>query len=364
MGWNGLSVLLTTPLSAKSGYGKDGIQIIEALTNAGADVHVRPLQVTVPLPPPVAALFAKPRLPRYDVMLHHTDPRQLESVSAMQQAADLVVAWTMWEFTGFGGEPFESALRNHLAAYDTVVAYDDTSVGALRDYYDKSLTKLQGGYRAQDWKPLDRDWHGTFRFGMLGALNQRKNPFAAIEAFRLLKERHGDEFDAELWLKTNHRALHPDIEKWTPGVRIFYDTWPQRKVEEFYGSLHCYLAPSWGEGKNLPALESLATGCTAIVSECGGHREWFDPAMGWMLTQSTWQEHDSVRRPGQASLRVDVEELADTMWAVYSDRAEARKRGEYASRALPVQCDWPKVIDRLYLKLVEVHSPDRPGIRR
>jgi glycosyltransferase involved in cell wall biosynthesis len=351
--FDGKRVMLLSSIGSSTGYGNDGINLAMELIERGADLHVNPGEVGIPIPAPVAQLFTKQRPVDFDVVIQHSDPGQLAMPPLLARITKTSVAWSMWEFTGFGGEKFEEHMKIRMENFQHVLAYDDTSKAALQPYWAGEIGTLQGGYRADNWKvrPEDtqRDWDGTFKFLMLGALGLRKNPFAAIEAFGQLKAEHGKDFDAQLHIKNNLGNLHPAIQQAYPGVRIHTDVWSHKQMREFYLSGHCLVAPSWGEGKNLPALEAQTMGIPALVSDCGGHRQWnFQPEL---LVPGTMAEHDPIRKPGQESVRVDVAALRDKMWSLYSDRAHTRELGSQAAATIPAMCDWGRVVDRLETRL-------------
>jgi glycosyltransferase involved in cell wall biosynthesis len=352
-------VLLKTALTPFTGYGMDGLGLAVALGNAGFDVTLSPTVVEPPLPAPVAALLTRPIEPMYDLVLNHADPASLGLSDGERRAGHKTMAWSMWEFRKmpdhfnepFGPPDYFRNLKERLATYDVLGIYDEISREALLPYVTPDTTeviKLQGGYWSDPWlaDPRDRDWSGTFRFCMHGALHDRKNPFAAIEAFNKLKADYGDDFDAELHLKTNVRVLHPAMEDAYPGIKIHYVTWSEKQLKEFYLACHCLLAPSWGEGKNLPALQAQTTGMPVIATDVGGHAEWLSKDWAYPLNFE-WGEH----APGIKSARADVNHLADLMWHVYNHRDEARLKGEKASHIIPSMLDWAKVIDRLKAQL-------------
>lgn len=354
MSFRDQSLLLRTSLGLDTGYGRDGLYLAKLLAEQGADLHVEPTYVGIPLPPIVASLFVKHRPNHFDLSIEHTDPGALFQPARLTNVTNRSIAWTMWEFTSFEGELFEGELKDRLQWYDDVFVYDATSKQAM-DPYHPNVRILQGGYVSDEWRPntgddglggdAQRNWDGTFRFAMVGQLHQRKNPFAAIKAFNILKARHGASFDAELHLKTTMASLHPAMEQTYPGVKIWHVGWSHPQMRRFYQNTHCYLSPSWGEGKNLPALEAQTMGVPAIVSKVGGHLQWGDSSWNY------WCEGEMVPRSPQMltkmHMEVDVEDLADKMWHVYTHREEARAKGELASRTIPAQCDWEPVVGRL-----------------
>lgn len=344
-------VFLKGPLSPWSGYGRDGIGLASSLTRAGYDVTVFPTAVDTPLPPEVAYLFTKPIEPPYDILIHHADPEALNLSQAQQQVAPIRIGWTMWEYLSFG-EVRSNLIRPNLAGYTHFLGYDDPTCHSLSLLLPegREAEKLIGGYEPDLWRAdtSQRDWSGTFRFSMVGMLGPRKNPWAAIDAFNLLKERHGDKFDAELHLKTLSPGLHPKMEEAYPGLKIHYITWPQPMLKEFYLKTHAYVACSWGEGKNLPAIESATTGVAVLGTNYGGHQEWLREDWGYPL-EFEWGEHE----PGLISARVQSDYLAEKMWHVYNNRDEAQRKGEVASRTLPAMLSWDSVIERLSAKIQE-----------
>ena len=177
---------------------------------------------------------------------------------------------------------------------------------------------------------------------MAGRLHNRKNPWAAIRAFRALKQEHGDAFDAELHLKTTLENIPKQVEEWTPGIHVHYEWWPHERMRQFYESLHCYLAPSVGEGKNLPALEAQTAGVPVIGTLFGGHTGWMSPAFSYSVRFEI-KEMNSAGPGAEA----DEEHLAELMWRVYTDRAEAKQKGEIAARTIPVSMSWRSVMLRL-----------------
>lgn len=342
-----MRVLLRSPMGPFSGYGNDGLGMTRAMLEEGWDVRLQPHAIAPPLPADIALLLTKPVEPPLDLTIVHADPGALSLSPGAKRATGRAIAWTMWEWPSFSHEPkIERRLPGWLEHYDEVVAYDETSLEALRSVLgeDERLRKVQGGYTAKHWPPFrERNWDDPItRFGMVGALHNRKNPFAAIEAFSALREEKEGDFAAELHLKTVTRTLHPKIEERYPGVVVHYETWDAAMMYAFYTTLHCLVAPSRGEGKNLPALEAMSTGIPVAATRVGGHLEWLSSEYAYAI-----EGEERVDSSGKTSVEADVESLKEIMWRVHTERMEARRLGEVASRVIPQMKDWGTVLRRL-----------------
>jgi glycosyltransferase involved in cell wall biosynthesis len=364
-----LKVLVKSPFSNYSGYGNDGWGLARALHNWGCDVYLQPTWVDVPIPQDLMPLFGKDLRAPFDLLINHWDPSHLFITPEARQCARVAVAWTMWEFAGGPGKDGKgvsglvphcdgrSTLRKRLRWFDMVLGYDPVSLAALEPYIPANVHRgvLQGGFDSATWKYAERDWDGErLGFIMHGALNDRKCPWTAIQAFNELKFEKGSEFEgATFALHTNIPGkLFPELnvpfEK--QKIRIFLDAFDRRTLDEFYASAHCLLAPSRGEGKNLPALEFQATGGVVAATNFGGHTMWLsgdyayplDFTMAPSFEDKPWGAHDA---------RVSVEHLKEVIWHIWTHRAEAKRKGELASRMIPQMCDWSGVAERLFRRI-------------
>lgn len=404
-----LKVLVKSPFSQYSGYGNDGFGIIRALQRWGCDVYPQPTWVDVPIPPDLLPLFGKTLRGPFDLLINHWDPEHLEITRSAREMSRVAVGWTMWEFSGGPGprydekaqelkkakpdmsddevrerggivvpgpvsgllplcgrvydtetpegDPQQDGLYSRLRWYDLVLGYDQVSLEAISHYLPPKTAGvvLQGGYEARDWSYIDRDWHGDrFQFLMHGALNNRKQPWLAIEAFQKLKYEKGDAFaGARLALHTNAPGtLFPELnEPFKPfGIKVFVDTWDMSTLRDFYAAGHCLLAPSKGEGKNLPALEFGTTGGAVIATNYSGHVQWIGGDWAYPLDYKlspTFADHPW----GAHSAEVDLNHLADTMWHVFTHRSEAEAKGRLASQLFPKMCDWSVVIEKFFEKI-------------
>ncbi len=347
-----MRIALKGPFSPYSGYGSDLIGLTLAAVEAGHDVLLIPTCVQPPIPAIVASLLTKPLAAPFDFLINHTDPSALEVTSPERYAANLIVGHTMWEYTDLDNMRGYSKVRKATKDYDCIFAYDAVTQEALQPRVSVPVPVLQGGYTAADWpKSKERDWFGPLRFCMVGALSQRKDPFVALEAFRELKEEKPEFAEAQLYMKNNIASLHPGIEEWIPGVKIITETWSQAKLLDFMNICHVLLAPSRGEGKNMPALQMLSTGGTVIATNWGGHTGWLTSSIGYPLDFQLAQV-----QPGKKAqnARASKEHLKELMWKIFNNRFEARERGELAARTIPAMCDWSTVLANMLLQLRDI----------
>lgn len=349
-----MKVLLTIPLSPFSGYGNDGIGLARAFMRWGADVYLQPSVVQSPLPADVAQLLTKKLEAPFDLIINHHDPAALVATEDQKRATDVLVGWTMWEYSNFGNLPGRSKLRKRLKDFDALIGYDPVSSDCLREYAHKNQAVLtvQGGYWPDDYPVAEgRDWNSDrFGFCMVGQLHERKDPFVAIQAFQELKNDPDVEFEgAELHLKSNILSIHPAIEKTIPKLRVHYAVWDEATLKKFYEAQHVLLAPSRGEGKNMPALEMQSTGGTVIATNWGGHTQWLNPDYNYPLDYTLAPvDADS---PNTFNARASVEHMKELMLHCYQNREEVRRKGELASQIIPKLSSWDSVIERLLLQL-------------
>lgn len=340
-------VLLKTSLGAMSGYGNDGVGLARAFRDLGWDVAIVPRSVSPPLPQDIALMLTRAPEPVFDLTVVHADPSNLTLTQAEQRLTRFALSWSMWEWPQIPDDlPWKANVPSNMQYFDLHASYDEVSKAAFNEVLPESVPhiKLQGGYESRDWEYMERDWDADeMRFIQIGYLNLRKDPFASIKAFQLLKESKGDDFNATLIMKNAGRTLHPKLEELhSPWLKIIYDLWPVHVLKGFYQSAHCLLAPSRGEGKNLPAIEFASTGGAVIASAIGGHMEWISDQ--WAYPVQVSLKKDEANRTAAFT---DPGHLAERIWEVYSDRQKAKQKGELAARTLPAMCDWEKVIGRL-----------------
>jgi glycosyltransferase involved in cell wall biosynthesis len=299
-----------------------------------------------------------------DLLISHRCPQELAASpesAGLYSAATVALAWSMWEWDSL--DNVDSLNKNNcehsfrvtdhlekaLSRFDAVLAYDKVSKQAL-DPYHNIVDILQGG--VDPLSPFPRDWNAKpFRFVMVGALSNRKNPFAAINAFKILRDK-GELKDAELVLKTTYPGLHPAMEQWCPGLRIFGEVWPTEKIHQLYRNSHVLLAPSWGEGKNRPAIEFGTSGGAVVATNVGGHAQWLSPEYAWPLRFEL-----TAMEAGARAAVVDEEHLREVMLALYTDRAETARKAAIAARVLPAIVSWDRVLERLQLQLSSLPGP-------
>lgn len=379
MGGRPLKVLLKSPFSQFSGYGTDGFGILRALHQWGCEVYPQPVWLDVPIPRDLLPLFARELRGPFDLLINHWDPAHLSITREARQMSRVAVAWTMWEFAGGPGKDGKgvsglvphckgrSKLPENLQWFDMLLGYDDVSLAALAPYTPRRVHQgvLQGGFDASEWKYLDRDWDSDrFGFIMHGALNDRKCPWTTIQAFTELKFEHPEFEPATLALHTNVPGkLFPELNEpfKDQRIRVFIEAFDKPTLSEFYRAGHCLVAPSRGEGKNLPALEFQATGGVVAATAFGGHQQWLNADYAYPLDyqlQATfgtypWAAHDA---------RVQVDHLKDVLWHIYTHRGEAHQKGLLASDVIPKMCDWPVVLDALFRRVRDVVKGPGPQV--
>ena len=286
-----LKVLVRTPVNLYSGYGRDGIGICKSLVKWGCDVYLEPTYVAPPIPKEVAGLLTKHLKAPFDLLIQHGDPDNLGISKAAAECSEVKVAWSMWEFGD--AKPLAkrvSSFSRRMSSFDLSLMYDTVAVEAWRQYAAKNHAwgVLQGGYESGEFKHFgDRDWFGDdFMFIMHGQLHSRKAPYVTIQAFNELKHEHPDSFaGAKLGLHTtigDPLVLFGDL---IPRVRVYHEMWEKETLEAFYHAAHVLVAPSRGEGKNLPALEMMTTGGAVAATNWGGHALALDTPLptpnGW-----------------------------------------------------------------------------------
>jgi glycosyltransferase involved in cell wall biosynthesis len=315
-------------------------------------VYVEPVFVGVPIPEDVAQLLTKHLQAPFDLVIQHGDPDNLGISQVAAECSTVRVGWSMWEFSD--GRPLAnrvSSFAKRLRYFDLMLMYDQVAVDAWQKYGPKRQVwgVLQGGYEASEWKYFEgRDWFGDrFMFIMNGQLHARKAPYVTIQAFNELKHEHKEFDSARLGLHTtigDPLVVFGDL---IPGMKVWHEVWEKDIMLQFYHAAHVLVAPSRGEGKNLPALEMMSTGGAVAATSWGGHMQWMNGEYAYPLDY-TLTPTDPAHPDAAHDAKVGVETVKQMMWHTFNNRGEVKQKAELAARMIPQLCDWDRVMEKFF----------------
>lgn len=364
-----LKVLVACAISPFSGYGNDGIGLVQALVRSGADVYVRPPHVAPPLPAEVAQLFTKGLATPFDLLIDHQDPGLFGSDQNLAHASKVSCFATMWEMSTLDNQPNKHTISKRARKYNIFLPYDSNTSQCFDDYLADPVAgvtyveTLQGGYTVDGWEYTERDWNTPgLNFCMLGQLSNRKNVWATLDAWNTFQHKYADEVkDCTLHLKSSNAVLNRSMEQFYNNLRIYNENWTTDMVRDFYGRMHVLLAPSRGEGKNLPALEMMTTGGAVVATNWGGHTEWLNEDIAYPLNEYSMVPVDD-KLPECKWSAVDPAAMAEVMIGIVRDRETARQKGILASKVIPATKSWDTYVQNLYGVVKRSNAPYAPEV--
>ncbi len=263
--------------------------------------------------------------------------------------------------------------RERGEGYARLVAGSSWAADVLRGHgLDRVSTVLQG-IDPRLYRPAPRLGLLPGRFVVFsgGKLEYRKGQDIVLAAFRRFHQRHPDALLVASWqnlwpqsaagiVAGGHVAAPPgldahgqlDIGGWLSANGLpagsFLDIGlvPNMMMASALDEVDVAVFANRCEGgTNLVAMEAMAKGVPTVLSANTGHLDLIGNDTCFALTH----QRPVAGLPGIATDgwgESDVDEMVEALERVYTDRAEARRRGE-AGAALLAALSWPTQIDRL-----------------
>jgi hypothetical protein len=329
-----------------------------------------------------------------ELMDFDTDARIAVTITPADQfspiPAKINVLFTMWEFLDL---PESYIKKINDPGLDAIVVPCAFCRDVFRKYTDKPIYVCHLGVDPDTFKFMPRSFPrrpDKFRFLWIGAPNPRKGYPLVLEAVKIFEHCP----DVEMYIKTTAPKINwwqaikntwkfrrdifssetrktaflkalrhiprPDI---SGKVRAFgkykniiFDT---RKLsfedlKKLYGSAHCFLLPTFGEGWGLTLCEAMATGCPSIATPVTGCADFFNSDTGIPIRYSVAKQELRNYNLIADGYIPDTRSFIQAMMYVVSNYADALKRGEKASRRINSAFTWDQSAYRMNQILKDV----------
>jgi len=259
--------------------------------------------------------------------------------------------------------------------YDLLVAGSSWGAQVLRGCGVGRVATVFQGIDPSLFHPAPRAGSLCGRFAVFsgGKLERRKAQDLVLLAFRAFAARHDDAVLVASWhspwpvtaLTVNdNAAIAPvrlaadgrvDAAAWAAGNGIAPDKFidlgvvPNHLMARVLREMDVAVFPNRCEGgTNLVAMECMACGVPSIVADNTGQCDLVATGAPYALTRQRAVRLADVGTDGWGEC--DVEEIVETLEQVYSDRAEARRRGAAGAVAM-AGWQWQHQIARLHAVL-------------
>lgn len=254
-----------------------------------------------------------------------------------------------FNYTGnynIGYFPWESTLPLFKSWYDRLDRLDEIWVtsewvrsvvsdwGYNANVYEHGIDKI--------WTPKRRVADDKVRFLFMGLEALRKGGLEAIRAFNVAFQGIDD---VELILKTQESQM----DSFLPKIRIVDHNMPEVELVRLFHDCHVFVAPTYGEGFGLPALDAAATGMPVIATR--GFLPYEDLLDPQLLIDSTIIDSPwPTIHPGQV-FKPDFDDLVDRYRYAYHNFSEVSEYAFDDAGRIHFYYDWDSITKQTFLAL-------------
>lgn len=231
--------------------------------------------------------------------------------------------------TMFESQRLPEGMTEGLPNLDLVMVPSEQNVGIFSEHHDNVKLVLLG---------VDPTWHYRERkdpdqwFTFLcGGSGPRKGVDLVTRAFiRMFGDFRGSGPIPRLVMKSPRGAEGMEVGE---RIEVIGGKISNEEELDLYGSAHCYVQPSRGEGFGLQPLQAIAQGCPTILTDAHGHASFAHLGYG-IGTADVESEYFSFGYAGKW-WEPDFDELCERMRWVYENYGEAV---EFAKKSSEVAC--------------------------
>lgn len=333
------------PLHAKSGLGTAVRNMLRAIKATGIPFSVWNIDTSRGLPRIAPVERARP--PRYRVNLLFTNADQLQNLFALFPGSYFDDAYNIavwqWELAAFRPDWFST-----FGAIDEVWTNSEFQVRAISSTSPVPVTKILLPVEASPslgrLSRADLDIsEDKFVFLMpfdVGSSSTRKNPFAAIEAFR---SAFHDDSDVVLILKYHSGKHEPRLAlelsravAQLPNIRIIPESFSDEDMASLRLLSDCLLSPHRSEGFGLNIAEFLLLGKPVVATNYSGNLDFFDETVGFPIAYELGEIAKSTGPypGGYVWAEPLLSSLIEQMQRVVRDKKTVETRGRLAAERM------------------------------
>jgi GT2 family glycosyltransferase/glycosyltransferase involved in cell wall biosynthesis len=358
------------PFLAKTGLGTAARNILHAVKASGIPFEVWNIDTT--LGPARVAELDRSRPTRYRINLILANADQMTTVWQLFPAVFFDDAYNLavwqWELPAFRPDWFGS-----YGAIDEVWTNSQFQVDAIRAISPVPVTNIPlpipvcevgPGLTRADLQ-IDKDQFVFLAPFDVGSTSDRKNPFAAIEAFRaafanepgviLVLKYHSGRHERGLAIQLS-RALAG-----LPNVRIIPEALSVTDMASLRALSDCLISPHRSEGFGLNIAEFLALGKSVVATAYSGNMDFFDETVGFPVDYELVEisEQTGPYPVGYIWANPSIPSLIEQMRLVFKDRTEAGVRGRRAAERMKARFS-PEFVGHLIERRLRAIGLDIP----
>jgi glycosyltransferase involved in cell wall biosynthesis len=256
--------------------------------------------------------------------------------------------------------------------YDLIVTGSTWCEDILRSHGVRNVATVFQGVDPSLFHPAPRagTMQGRFAVYSGGKLERRKGQDLLLQAFRIFAARHSEAVLVTSWhspwpvtaLTVNeNESLAPlcltsegrlDASGWAAANGIAEDQFidlgmiPNHLIGRVLREMDVAVFPNRCEGgTNLVAMECMACGVPTILADCAGQRDLVATGAPYALDQLKPAARVAFGTDGWGEC--NVEQIVFLLEQVYTDRAEARRRGQACAEAMQ-HWSWRNQISKLH----------------
>jgi GT2 family glycosyltransferase/glycosyltransferase involved in cell wall biosynthesis len=320
------------PFAATSGLGSAARNLVAAIRASGVPYELHILDVSRGPARVTREEAARPGKYRANLILANAD--QVEHFLQLYPAGyfdgHYSIAMWAWELPSFRPDWF-----GYFGAVDEVWTYSKFSVDSIAasapvpvvKVPPPILTKIVPETNAREYFSIPPDKFVFLTVFDIGSTFARKNPMAAVKAFREISAREADAFLIIKFHASGNfepkltRELSRAIGR-TKNARLICERLSEHEMAVLRASADCLISTHRSEGYGLNIAEFMALGKTVIATDYSGNLEFFSEEVGYPIDYRLVEIEDSAGPyfPGYIWADPDATSLVDQMKAAMADR--------------------------------------------